>query len=232
MKQLSDEQNTSLRTRYYSAQRPLGPGTYPRQGGTEKVTNFDRPVYCKEIDREAWGYVEFERPISEEEVQRWELIPEGVLWFPVTVSSRKHGGGIHVTCGRPKRSRERPDDSSGETSKMQWKTRCFRASEAERVSNVLRGLDITAERVRQSVTQGEVRVSINGKYILSFGDDIVLPERGADPDGYYGADISGWRSSKPDSAFVLGLIWHPLDHAYHYSEMICKKLGLERNEWI
>lgn len=41
--------------RYYSTQRPVGPGTYPRQGGTETVTNFDGPTYCEEIGREAWG---------------------------------------------------------------------------------------------------------------------------------------------------------------------------------
>ena len=29
--------------RYYSTQRPFGPGTFPRQGGTETITNFDDP---------------------------------------------------------------------------------------------------------------------------------------------------------------------------------------------
>ncbi|MFQ6829940.1 MAG: hypothetical protein ACLRSY_09750 [Acutalibacter sp.] len=42
--------------RYYSTQRPIGPGTFPRQGGTEKVVNYDGPTYCEEIGREAWGY--------------------------------------------------------------------------------------------------------------------------------------------------------------------------------
>lgn len=218
--------------RYYSTQRPVGPGTYPRQGGTETVKNFDGPIYCKEIDREAWGYIEYEHPLTEEEAERWELTPEGVLWFPVTASSRKHGGGLRVTCGQPKRAQQRPDDTNGETAKMQWKTRYFKASEAEHVSSVLRSLDITTERVRQSVTQGEVKVFINGEYILNFGDNIVLPERGADPEGYYGADIGGWRSSEPDSSFVLGLIWHPLDHIYRYSEMICSKLGIGFRGWL
>ena len=218
--------------RYYSTQRPVGPGTYPRQGGTETVKNFDGPIYCKEIDREAWGYIDYRTPLTEEEAERLELTPEGVLWFPVTASSRKHGGGLRVTTGRPKRSQQRPDDSHGETAKMQWKTRYFKADEVERVSSTLRGLNIETERVRQSVTQGEVRVFINGEYILNFGDNIVLPERGADTEDYYGENIGGWRSSKPDSAFVLGLIWHPLDHIYRYSEMICSKLGIGFRGWL
>lgn len=183
--------------RYYSTQRPLGPGTYPKpQGNAVKETvNFDSKTYCEEVGLEAWGYIEYEHPLTEKEAERWELTPESVLWFPVTASSRKHGGGLRVTCGQPKRAQQRPDDTNGETAKMQWKTRYFKASEAERVSSVLRSLDITTERVRQSVNQGEVKVFINGEYILNFGDNIVLPERGADPESYYGADIGGWRSA-------------------------------------
>ncbi len=98
--------------------------------------------------------------------------------------------------------------------------------------NRIRSLDITTERVRMSVTQGSVEVYINGKYILSFGDEIVLPKRGASPGDYYGEDIGGWRSSAPDSSFVLGLIWHPLDYVYHYSDRICNKLGIKPEEWI
>ncbi len=115
---------------------------------------------------------------------------------------------------------------------MQFKTRYFRPQEAERVASVIQSLDITTERVRMSATQGGVKVYINGKYILNFGDHIVLPERGANPEDYYGIDIGGWRSNEPDSSFVLGLIWHPLDHAYHYSDLICSKLGIKPEEWI
>ena len=93
-------------------------------------------------------------------------------------------------------------------------------------------LNITTERVRMSATQGEVKVFINGKYILNFGDEIVLPERGANPEDYYGDDIGSWQSSRPDSGFVLGLIWHPLDRVYHYSEMICEALGISLDDWI
>ncbi len=64
--------------RYYSTQRPVGPGTYPRQGGTETVTNFfDGPTYCEEIGREAWGYIEYLEPIAPEAARAYELTPGG-----------------------------------------------------------------------------------------------------------------------------------------------------------
>ena len=63
--------------RYYSTQRPIGPGTFPRQGGTEKVVNFDGPTYCEEIGREAWGYIEYQRDLEPNECSRYELTPGG-----------------------------------------------------------------------------------------------------------------------------------------------------------
>lgn len=155
------------------------------------------------------------------------------LWFPVTVSSRKHGGGLRVTSGQPVRAIQRPGDTTKETKKMQFKTRYFGTwEEAHRVMYVLRSLIITTKRVRGSATQGEVKVHINGKHILNFGDNIVLPKREDSPEDYYGDDIGGWRSNKPDSSFVLGLIWHPFDYIYHYSDMVCKALGTTQEEWI
>lgn len=59
--------------RYYSTQRPLGPGTFPKQDGSETVTNFDGKIYCEEIGRDAWGFVEYKTPISEEAARSYEL---------------------------------------------------------------------------------------------------------------------------------------------------------------
>ncbi|MDE7244134.1 MAG: hypothetical protein K2O18_09185 [Oscillospiraceae bacterium] len=220
---------------YYSTQRPIGPGTYPKPEGNEvvEIHNFDGKTYCEELGREAWGYITYEQPLTPEQVSSYELTPEGVIWYPVTVSSRKHGGGLFVKSGMIVRSKVRPEDTHKETPKMQLKTRYFRTwEEAQRIMYALQSLDISTERVRGSATQGEVKVYINGEYILNFGDKIVLPGRGANPEDYYGDDIGGWRSSKPDSSFVLGLIWHPLDYVYHHSEKVCKALGITQEEWI
>lgn len=221
--------------RYYSTQRPITPGSYPKPAGNQvtDIHNYDQKTYCKEIGREAWGYIEYEFPLAESETQNWELAQESITWYPVTVSSRKHGGGLRVFSGQIKRVVQRPADTKGDTKKMQFKTRYFNTwTEAQRVMNVIQALSITIERVRMSATQGEVKVFINGEYILSFGDEIILPERNADSDTFYGDDIGGWRSSKPDSDFVLGLIWPPLDYAYHYSDLVCKKLGIKSEDWI
>ncbi len=221
--------------RYYSTQRPVGPGTFPQPEGNNvlEIHNFDSKTFCEEIGREAWGYIDYEQPLTPREDEKWELTPAGGLWFPVTVSSRKHGGGLRVTSGQPVRAEQRPADTKGDTKKMQFKTRYFSSwQEAQRIMGVIHSLDITTERVRGSATQGEVKVFINGEHILNFGDTIVLPGREASTEDYYGDDIGGWRSSEPDSSFVLGLIWHPFDYIYHYSERICKALGVTQEEWI
>lgn len=221
--------------RYYSTQRPVGPGTFPKPDGNKVVAikSFAIKCHVQKINREAWGYIDYEQPLPTEEAASYELVPETPIWYPVTVSSRKHGGGLHVFSGQPVMAEQCPSDEKGDTHEMQSKTRYFRTEqEAQEIMDTIQSLDITTERVRMSVTQGEVRVFINGKYILNFGDKIVLPERGARPEDYYGDDIGGWRSSEPDSGFVLGLIWHPHDRVYHYSEKICEILGITPDEWI
>lgn len=221
--------------KYYSIKRPITPGSFPKPEGNNvlEIHNFDSETYCEKVGREVWGYIVYEHPLAAGEAENWELTPDWQLWFPVTVSSRKHGGGLRVISGQPIRAEKRPADTKRDTKKMQFKTRYFGTwEEAQRVMYILQSLTITTERVRMSVTQGEVKVYINGKYILNFGDKIVLPERGTDPEDYYGDDIGGWRSSQPDSAAVLGLIWHPLDHVYHYSDKICTILGKTQDEWI
>lgn len=62
--------------RYYSTQRPFGPGTFPKQDGSEAITNFDGPTSCEEIGgREAWGYIDYKYPLSPTLVQEYELVP-------------------------------------------------------------------------------------------------------------------------------------------------------------
>lgn len=64
-------------TRYYSTQRPIGPGTYLQQDGTETITNFDGKIFCEEIGREAWGYIEYQQPITEQSAAAYELTAAG-----------------------------------------------------------------------------------------------------------------------------------------------------------
>lgn len=78
-------------------------------------------------------------------------------------------------------------------------------------------LTIEVKRHRRSVTQGEAEVTINGKRIVIFGDEIEMIEDGQQ---YYGDKIGSWASTTPDSAFILGLLWHPYDDVYHYSKPV------------
>lgn len=169
-------------------------------------------------------------PSPGKEVGNCEQAP-APLWYPVTVTARKHGGSLSVSTKPPVRSAQRPDDDHRETRGMQAVTRYFSSiDEAHRVINVIQSLDIRLERVRGSVTQGDVKVFINGEYILNFADNIVLPERGYDPELFFGEDIGGWVSSEPDSSFVLALFWNPF--AYRHAEKICTTLGIKPEEWI
>lgn len=78
-------------------------------------------------------------------------------------------------------------------------------------------LEFTVKRVRGSVTQGNATVFCNGEKVATFGDTIELIKEGKP---YYGENIGGWASTKPDSDFINGVLFHPLDDYYHYSERV------------
>ncbi len=61
--------------RYYSTQRPVMPGSFPRPDGNKvlEIVNFDERTPCPDIGRDAWGYIEYEKPLDEVTVRRYEL---------------------------------------------------------------------------------------------------------------------------------------------------------------
>ena len=63
--------------KYYRTQRPIVPGSFPTPGGNKVATvhNYDAKTYCEEIGREAWGYIEYEQPLQNEDVMNYELTP-------------------------------------------------------------------------------------------------------------------------------------------------------------
>lgn len=64
--------------RYYSTQRPVGPGTFPQPAWNKvlEIHNFDSKTYCEELGREAWGYIDYEQPLATEQAASYELTPE------------------------------------------------------------------------------------------------------------------------------------------------------------
>jgi len=82
-KTLTPEKNTPEATpatpqtyTYYSTQRPLMPGTFPKKQAAQDIVNFDEKKYCEEIGREAWGYVTYNEPLSAQEQENYELVSE------------------------------------------------------------------------------------------------------------------------------------------------------------
>ena len=63
-----------MSARYYSTQRPVGIGGYPKSAPVKQVVNFNGRKHCPEIGRLAWGYIEYETPIPEKDAEDYELV--------------------------------------------------------------------------------------------------------------------------------------------------------------
>ncbi len=61
--------------RYYSTQRPIMPGSFSELGNNKvvEIHNFDRREAVKEINRMAWGWIEYEKPLPESVAEDYEL---------------------------------------------------------------------------------------------------------------------------------------------------------------
>lgn len=59
--------------RYYSIMRPVSIGTYPKSGAVS-IFNFDAKQPVEEIGRSAWGYIDYDRKLTEKEAQDFELV--------------------------------------------------------------------------------------------------------------------------------------------------------------
>lgn len=64
--------------RYYSTLRPLSMGTFPKPKNNRiiSIENFDERTFCTEINRPAWGYIEYELPVEDGLLNQCELIKE------------------------------------------------------------------------------------------------------------------------------------------------------------
>lgn len=63
-------------SRYYSILRPCDLGTFPTPPDNEptKIINFGQRLYVKAIDRDAWGFIEYRKPLTAEQTAQYELI--------------------------------------------------------------------------------------------------------------------------------------------------------------
>lgn len=97
--------------RYFSTNRPVGPGTYPKSGVSD-IHNFDDRQFCSEIGRMAWGYIDYDRCLPEEEVQSYELVPEGRKIWHCVVSSYYDDGRVVANIVSSEEADEKPENSS------------------------------------------------------------------------------------------------------------------------
>lgn len=63
--------------RYYSTLRPVSIGTFPKPSGNAilDIVNFDDRTPCDEINGQyAWGYIEYEKPLSGADAKAYDLV--------------------------------------------------------------------------------------------------------------------------------------------------------------
>ncbi len=61
--------------KYYSTQRPIMPSSFPKLDDNKvvEICNFDKREAVKEINRMAWGWIEYEKPLPVELAKDYEL---------------------------------------------------------------------------------------------------------------------------------------------------------------
>lgn len=64
-----------MKYRYYSTQRPVAPGTFPKKSGCE-ISNYPQKFYIDDAGFQAWGHIDYAEPLTEAEVKEYELRPE------------------------------------------------------------------------------------------------------------------------------------------------------------
>ena len=69
--------------RYYTINRPPSPGAVPKGFVAVKVWG-SRP-YVSEIGHTAWGTVDYDHPLSHQEVRAYELAPANMVQMPSEV---------------------------------------------------------------------------------------------------------------------------------------------------
>ncbi len=69
--------------KYYSTQHPIVQGTFPEPSGNRvlQIVNFGEKTYCTESDRDCWGYIEYEKPLTEMVAVIYGLVREQLLDF-------------------------------------------------------------------------------------------------------------------------------------------------------
>lgn len=80
--------------KYYSTQRPVMPGCFPKKEAVEKIENFGTKTFCEKIGREAWGFIEYREPLTKEEADAYELTLESMKMFWCVTTAVYDSGSV------------------------------------------------------------------------------------------------------------------------------------------
>lgn len=116
--------------KYYSTVRPLMPGGYPQKETVLEIKNFDKKIFCDEVGRDAWGYIEYSDELPEKEAEEYELTKAGMMiWWGVTTSFDDAGRVVsHITS--TVEADVKPKDTYTSTSKKDIYVDWFESREA------------------------------------------------------------------------------------------------------
>ena len=101
--------------RYYSTIRPVQPGSFPNRESVEKIHNFNTKTFCKEIGREAWGYIDYREPLTKEQAEAYELTQEGMKTYWCVTTSVDDRGRVVANITDTVEAVSKPENSSKST---------------------------------------------------------------------------------------------------------------------
>lgn len=98
--------------RYYSEQRPILLGGFPKSIDVERIENFDTKKFCEEIGREAWGYIEYREELSKKEVDAYEFTLGGMKTYYCVTTTVYDDGKIIAAITSVVEAACKPENSS------------------------------------------------------------------------------------------------------------------------
>lgn len=101
--------------RYYSIMRPVQSLGYPKQESVEKIHNFNTKIFCEEIGREAWGYIDYSEDLTKEEAKDYELMLGGMKTYWCVTTSIDDRGRVVSNITNTIEAVCKPEDSSMST---------------------------------------------------------------------------------------------------------------------
>jgi len=99
--------------KYFSTQRPVAPGSFPKPNGNKvvEIHNYNDRIFCEEINREAWGYVVYKKALAEKEAAAYELVPAGTKVFWCVTSSYDDKGRVTAAITDTKEAVSKPQQT-------------------------------------------------------------------------------------------------------------------------